>query len=70
MFEKAKVGDIVEYGNPFFLVFLHVVKSEDLYFQCDKCYFHRRYCRGIACLSIEREDGNSVYFVEYKSLRE
>lgn len=70
MFEKAKVGDIVEYGYPFFHVFLQVVKSEDLYFQCDKCYFHRRSCPGIACLSIEREDGNSVYFVEYKSLRE
>ena len=55
LFSDARVGDVVDFcGHQ-----LEVKRSQG---HCPLCFFHRRICSGIACLSWEREEGIPAYY--------
>lgn len=57
-YESAHVGDVVLYED----IKLEIIESDNIFYQCPRCFFNHRTCSGVACLMGERDDRNSIYF--------
>ena len=55
LFQDARIGDEVNFDGQQ----LKVKRSQG---HCPQCFFHKRICSGIACLSWEREEGIPAYY--------
>ena len=59
MFDETKVGDVVSFDG-------HRLEVKLSRGHCPQCFFHGRFCSGIACMWNERTDGQNVYYKELK----
>lgn len=57
LFQDAKIGDVVELDG-------HQLEVKKNKGHCPQCFFHKRICSGVACLSWEREEGTPAYYKE------